>query len=250
MASSPTVHQPFDAITEVVDTALGRSHRADPVRPRHGGPAGNARLTAWLGLALLVLFGAEGITLIAVGQLMTWHVLIGGLLVALALAKTATTGWRIARYYLGSPDYREAGPPPMLLRLFGPLVVLTTLAVVGTGLALIPLGSQSFTTFMSVAGFGISALTLHQAAFIIWLDVTGVHVVTRTIPALRLASGTTVTGPVPGVAARSVALMATMLIGLAVGLVVVHWSGDWIHHRINHAEFGNFGVNLVPHASH
>src|SRR6187399_1175187 len=35
-----------DAGVETIAAALGRSHRADPVAPRTGGPAGNARLTA------------------------------------------------------------------------------------------------------------------------------------------------------------------------------------------------------------
>ncbi|WP_138734092.1 hypothetical protein [Modestobacter excelsi] len=45
--------------TELVDEAAGRSHRSDAVTGRTGGPAGNARLTAWTGLLLLVLFLAE-----------------------------------------------------------------------------------------------------------------------------------------------------------------------------------------------
>ena len=43
------------AVTDVLATALGQQHRDDPVRPRTGGPAGNAQFTAWLGLLLLVL---------------------------------------------------------------------------------------------------------------------------------------------------------------------------------------------------
>ena len=42
--------------------AAGRSHRRDEVVVSSGGPAGNARLTAWTGLLLLVLFGAELVT--------------------------------------------------------------------------------------------------------------------------------------------------------------------------------------------
>jgi hypothetical protein len=249
MPTSNRPARPTDPIADTVDAALGRGHRDDPIRPRTGGPAGNARLTAWLGLTLLVVFAAEGITLIGVGRLMTWHVLIGALLVPLTVAKTATTGWRIARYYLGSPDYRQAGPPPLLLRLLGPLVILTALAVLGTGLALIPLGDASFNNVVTVGGFGVSAVTLHQAAFVAWLAVTTVHVLTRTIPALRSASGATPGATVPGGAARAVVLAATGLVGLAVGLVVVHFAGDWIHHRIGHQKFGHFGVNFDRPAS-
>jgi hypothetical protein len=239
-----------DPIGDVIDAALGRAHRNDPVRARTGGPAGNARLTAWLGIALLGIFAAEGLTLLGVGGLMTWHVFIGALLVPLALAKTATTGWRIVRYYLGSADYRQAGPPPLLLRLLGPLVILTALAVLGTGLALIALGDASFDNLITVGGVGIDAVTLHKAAFILWLAVTTVHVLTRTVPALRSAMGATPGARVPGSVARALAVVATILIGVAVGLVMVHLSGDWIHHRIDQQGFGNLAPTPAGHAPH
>jgi hypothetical protein len=223
-----------DPLTEVVDSALGRSHRNDPVRPRSGGPAGNARLTAWLGLVLLVFFLAEGVTLVSVGQLITLHILIGALLIPLVLAKTATTGWRIARYYLGSADYRAAGPPPMLLRLLGPPVILTGIAVLGSGLALVALGDRSYDNLVSIDGLGISALTIHKVAVVLWLAVTALHVLARTIPALRSAAGTTTGRPVPGGRSRAAVVVTTVLSGLVAGLVVVHLSGGWTHHRLSH----------------
>src|SRR6266581_6310590 len=117
--------------------AAGRSHRRDEVVGASGGPAGNARLTAWTGLLLLVLFGAELVTLLDVRGWLDWHIVIGVLLIPPALVKTASTGWRIVRYYTGSRAYRDAGPPTLVLRVLGPLVVLFTLAVLGSGVALI-----------------------------------------------------------------------------------------------------------------
>src|SRR5689334_6912276 len=124
----------------VFEQAIGRQHRRDPVLPRTGGPAGNARLTAWTGLVLLALFLAELVTLLDVHGLMSWHVTIGALLIPPALLKTGSTGWRIVRYYRGNDAYRAAGPPPLLLRVLGPLVVFSTLAVLGTGIWLIVVG--------------------------------------------------------------------------------------------------------------
>ncbi len=44
--------------------------------------------------------------------------------------------YRFVRYYSGSaPDVRK-GPPAPLLRVLGPLVVLTSVAVLGTGIML------------------------------------------------------------------------------------------------------------------
>src|SRR3954452_15080190 len=107
------------ALQEAGATALGREHREDPVLPGSGGPAGNARLTAWTGLVLLVLFLAELVTLLDVRGLISWHVALGVLLIPPALLKTASPGWRILRYYPGSRPSREAGPPPLLLRVLG-----------------------------------------------------------------------------------------------------------------------------------
>jgi hypothetical protein len=91
--------------TETLAEALGHGRRQDAVLRRSGGPAGNAVLTAWTGLMLVVLFAAELVTLIGVHQLIAWHLVIGALLVPPALLKTATTGWRIARYYTGCRPY-------------------------------------------------------------------------------------------------------------------------------------------------
>src|ERR1700750_2681579 len=114
------------AVGDAVAEAIGRERRDNPVLPTTGGPAGNALLTAWTGLVLLVLSVGELLTLFDVRGLISWHVAIGALLIPPALMKTASTGWRLSRYYAGHPAYRESGPPPLLLRLLGPLVVLST----------------------------------------------------------------------------------------------------------------------------
>src|SRR4051812_7118286 len=115
MASSDLLRNQH--VAETVSVALGHAHRDDPVLAGTGGPAGNALLTAWTGLALLVLAVAELLTLLDVRGLISWHVAVGALLVPPALVKTVSTSWRIVRYYAGSAAYAEAGPPPLLLRL-------------------------------------------------------------------------------------------------------------------------------------
>ena len=67
-----------------------------------GVPPGNARLTAWTGLVLLVLFLAELVTLLDVSGLISWHLALGVALGPPALLKTTTTGWRVVRYYTGT----------------------------------------------------------------------------------------------------------------------------------------------------
>src|SRR5690349_19801876 len=130
------------AVAGTLAEATGREARDNPVLPGSGGPAGNSLLTAWTALVLLVLSVGELLTLLDVHGLISWHVALGALLVPPAAMKTASTTWRFASYYLGRTPYRQAGPPPLLMRLLGPLVVVSTLGLLGTGVLLVLLGES------------------------------------------------------------------------------------------------------------
>ena len=210
---------------ETLAEATGRHHRHDPVGDVGGGPAGNAQLTAWLGVLLLVLFLAELATLLDVNGLLSWHIAVGVLLVPPALAKTASTGWRIIRYYTRHDAYRQAGPPPMPLRMLGPLVVLSTLSVLGTGLALIALGPDATrTTLLTVLGYRVDALTLHQGTFVVWSTVTGLHTLARLVPAVRILRRPTV----PGGPQRGIVIALVTLIAAVVAMLLLTVSGGWL----------------------
>jgi len=56
--------------------------------------AGNQRLTAGAAILLLVALAAESVTVIAMGQLLAPHIVIGMLLIPLVILKLATTGYR------------------------------------------------------------------------------------------------------------------------------------------------------------
>ncbi|MGH3156797.1 MAG: hypothetical protein ACRDNF_09515 [Streptosporangiaceae bacterium] len=131
------------------------------------GPEGNERLTALTGALLLVLLAAEGFTILSLHQLLYWHFFIGLLLIGPVTLKICSTLYRFGRYYTGHPGYVRKGPPDPLLRLLGPLVVLSTVAVLGTGVMLGLLGPGS-----SLAG---RVLQLHKLSFIAWIVVVSVH---------------------------------------------------------------------------
>lgn len=137
----------------------------DPA-PEHG-PEGNERLTAATGAVLLMLFAAEGITILSLRQLLSWHYFIGLLLIGPVCLKLGSTGYRFTRYYTGAPAYRRKGPPVPLLRVLGPFVVVTSVAVLATGVALAFLGHD--------AG-PVPVLFLHKASFVLWAAVMTVHV--------------------------------------------------------------------------
>lgn len=215
-------------LTQTLREASGRETRTDPVLARTGGPAGNARLTAWTGAVLLVLFVVEGVTLLDVRGLIGWHVTVGALLVPPALLKTATTTWRMVRYYAGDRAYRTAGPPPLPLRVLGPLVVVSTLAVLGTGILVVSLGPDAGRG--DLGGLPLSPLFLHQAAFAVWVTATSLHVLGRAVPALHILTGRATAHPVAGRVVRVLAL----LLAAAAAAEVVHllqptlpaWQGE------------------------
>jgi hypothetical protein len=130
------------------------------------GVTANERLTSLTGALLILLLGLMGITILSVRELLPQHLLLGFLLIPPLALKMASTGYRFVRYYMGDPKYRQAGPPRLLLRLLGPLVVLSSVAVFVTGLELWYFGLR----------FGSVWVEAHKLSFMIWLPLTGIHV--------------------------------------------------------------------------
>jgi hypothetical protein len=215
---------------ETLAEATGQHHRDDPVLPTTGGPAGNAQLTAWTGLVLLALFVVEVGTVLDLGRFLNWHIVIGVVLVPLTLLKMVTTGWRMLGYYTGKAPYRQAGPPPMPLRLLGPVVVLVTVAVLGSGLALIVLGPEaSRTGFLTLFGFHLDTVGVHKLAVVAWAAAIGVHTVGRLVPALRLATESWRGGArVPGGVPRLMILVATLLVAAIAATFVLGQAHPWL----------------------
>jgi len=215
-------------LAEIVDEATGARHRNLPVRPRTGGPAGNARMTAWTGLVMLVLVLAQLVTLLDLTGLLSWHVAIGTILLVFTLVKTASTGWRFGRYYRRDPHYRNAGPPPMLLRILGPAVVVTTFGLIGSGLLLVVLGpSTSHHVIVSALGQRVDWVTVHQALFLLFAVVVGLHVLARVIPALRLTVVPRVEARVAGGRHRLLVLVLAVLVAAGSAAIVVTAAHPW-----------------------
>ncbi|MDH6136852.1 hypothetical protein P3T37_006283 [Kitasatospora sp. MAA4] len=153
------------------DLADSADLAAVPRKPnRHGGPEGNRRLTAAVGALLLVLFAAQGVTILFLGQLLSWHFFIGMLLIGPVCLKIGVTGYRFVRYYTGDPAYRRQGPPHLLLRLLAPLVLATTVALLATGSTLALLGRDTGP---------VPVLLLHKVSFVCWATAMTAHVLTH-----------------------------------------------------------------------
>ena len=180
--------------------------------------AGNARITGTFGGAIFILLFVEGITVLRVSDLISAHVFVGVLLVPFVAVKIASTGYRFFRYYTGRPDYVAKGPPPLPLRLLGPVVTVTTIAVLATGIAaVLHRGSHWL-------------VAAHKASFIIWFVATTVHVVGHALetPALALAdlrrSERTQTS---GRGGRLAILAAAVATGVPLAIASLGWAHHW-----------------------
>jgi hypothetical protein len=190
---------------------------------RRDGVAGNARLTGGAAVVLLVLLALEGVTIPFIGPLLGPHVFIGMLLIPPVLLKLGSTGYRFARYYTGAPSYRRKGPPALALRVLAPGVVLTTLALFGTGIALVlaePEGSDTL-------GF------LHKASFVAWFGLMTIHVLGHLLelPKLALPDWRRHGGreaALAGGGLRIALLGAALLAGLALALATISLAGPWL----------------------
>jgi hypothetical protein len=193
-----------------------------------GGPDGNERLTVLTGLLLLVLLAVLGVTIVRIGQLLWLHLFLGLLLIGPVVLKLLSTGYRFVRYYAGSPAYRSKGPPPQILRFLGPLVVLSTLAVFATGVALLLLGPSSRQP----------VLLLHKVSFFAWIAFAGVHVLGHLPEMLRyLRRGATSPGGqapdasanLSGGGGRLASLVLALLCGLGLALALISQFAAWTH---------------------
>jgi hypothetical protein len=185
------------------------------------GVVGNARLTGAVAAALLILLAAEGATIPLIGRLLGPHIFIGMLLIPPVLLKLGSTGYRFARYYSGSPAYVRKGPPNLALRVLAPGVVLTTLALFGTGVALLVAGPPSNTLIFA-----------HKLSFIAWVALMTIHVLGHVleIPALALPdwrrSGQA-EARLAGAGLRTMTLGFSLLAGTALALLTYSAAGPW-----------------------
>jgi hypothetical protein len=187
-----------------------------------GGTAGNERLTGSTGLLLVLLLAAEGVTILFLGALLPEHIFIGMLLIPPVALKIGSTSYRMVRYYGRSPTYRAKGPPQILLRAMAPVLVLSTLAVLGTGVGLIVVGPGHETL-----------LTLHTASFIVLAAFITVHALAYAlrIPWLASADWRRTAGRprLRGGGARRALVIGSLLAGLVLGAIVLGYAGAWTH---------------------
>jgi hypothetical protein len=195
-----------------------------------GGTEGNERLTATTGAVLIALLAILGVTILRLHGTLLWvHLFLGIALIGPVALKMASTGYRFVRYYAGTAVYKLKGPPPAALRALAPAVVLTTVIVFASGVALLFAGPSSRPTLMPI----------HKVSFIAWLVFTGLHVLGHLaeMPRPLLADwgrsarldSTRLDTDVTGRAGRGIALAGALVAGLVLAALVIPEFAPWIH---------------------
>jgi hypothetical protein len=193
-----------------------------------GGTTGNERLTAATGVLLLVLLAVIGVTILRLGQLLWVHLFVGMLLLPPVLLKLGSTGYRFARYYTANPAYREKGPPATPMRLLAPFVVISTVVVMGSGVALLFAGPSSRGTLFPI----------HKLSFFAWLAFTALHVLGHLLdlPAplradFRANAG--LSGQEPGRDGRVLSLIGVLVAGLVLAVLLIPEFSPWLHAHLH-----------------
>jgi hypothetical protein len=179
--------------------------------PRPASPPGNERLTAITGAVLLFIFSAEVLTSLLMGSLFGLHFFLGMLLIGPVCLKIGSTVWRFARYYTGSAPYLRRGPPPTLQRVLGPILILTSVGVLGTGVLL------------AFSGPTFTVGKLHQIVVIIH----AVHYLPRLPGLLASRSAGKVVDAVAGGRARWLLLIGSVVGGLILAVLTYHLRAKW-----------------------
>lgn len=194
------------------------------------GAEGNSRLTAVNGSVLVALLAVEGVTVLNVRGMITLHVYLGLLLVGPVLLKCASTLYRFLRYYTGARPYVQKGPPHPILRVLGPVVILSSLAVLGTGIGLVYAGPA----------YRQPLLTLHKASFILWLAVTTIHVLGHVLDAgsttwheLRDTRHSPATR---GRRWRTLAIALSLVAGVGLATAMLPSASGWTSHQYQRSD--------------
>ncbi|MCW3068521.1 MAG: hypothetical protein JWL67_1146 [Solirubrobacterales bacterium] len=189
-----------------------------------GGTTGNERLTAATGGTLLVLLAVIGVTIIQLRPLLWLHMFVGMLLIGPVALKLASTGYRFVRYYTADQAYRRKGPPAAPLRAIAPVVVLSTVVVLASGVALLFAGPQSRDTL----------LPIHKLSFFAWVAFMALHVLAhlpRVPRALRadLSRSGQLGEDVAGRSGRMLTLVGALVAGAVLAVLVIPEFGAWLH---------------------
>ena len=221
MRSKPMAREVTETSSEPTETPPAPPRLgAIPVDDPGSVVAGNERMTALAGTVLLILILAELATVAGLRLLLAVHIFIGVVLAGPLAVKLASTGYRFVRYYRRSPAFVGKGPPRPALRVLAPVLVVTTLAVVGSGIGLLVTGPTRPGPF----------LFLHGISFVLWLPLVAIHAVAYLPKLPGLLGGDWRNEEADHVPRRRVPVgvnLAGLVLGGLAGLFALASAGPW-----------------------
>jgi hypothetical protein len=186
-------------------------------------PDGNERLTASVGLVLIVLTVIELATLLlGLHRFLSLHVFVGLVLLPPVALKLGSTGWRFTRYYTRAAAYRAKGAPQLVMRLLAPLLIAATIVLFASGVAMGFLHGHSLRL----------ARQLHGPGSVAWMLLVGAHVLVylkRALLSTKDDLDLTSRSTVRGASVRNVILAAAVMTGLAIGVGTLSVQHRWLH---------------------
>jgi len=183
-------------------------------------------------MILIVQLAVIGVTIVEMRQLVWVHLFVGLLLLGPVLLKISSVGYKFVRYYTRSPAYRRKGPPALIMRAIGPMVVLSTVGVLATGGILLLVGPSNSYPW----------LFLHKATFVVWVGFMSLHVVGH-LPGVARALGVGRerdehrSGPVFGTMGRWIVITSAVVGGLILALVLIPDFSAWSAAGVVHSHF-------------
>jgi hypothetical protein len=186
---------------------------------RAGGVAGNEILTSAAAVVLVVLLAAEAVTIVDIRGLLTAHMFIGLVLIPPAALKLGSTGYRAARYYAHAAPYRRKGPPLLPLRVLAPVLTVSTIAVLVSGVLLLAAGNKSG-----------GLLEIHKVSFIVFAVVFVPHFlayVPRVVRSLRSDWRPARRREVAGSGVRAMLVAFAVGAGLALAVALLPTIHGW-----------------------
>ncbi len=180
-----------------------------------GPTEGNHRLTALTGALLTIGLALVFLTGLFMDTYWHIHYAVGFALIPVVVLKLVSTGYRVTRYYTGSPVYKAAGPPDWTSRLLAPFLVASIVIALTTGVAL----------FLQHSREGILS-TLHTDSAVISAVLVGIHLLSHALDALA-SVGRELRGRWSRAASLRVAFaIAALGIGIALA-IITYGSGVW-----------------------
>ncbi|MGC8466065.1 MAG: hypothetical protein ACP5O0_09090 [Acidimicrobiales bacterium] len=202
-----------------------------------------ARSSATLGIASLVLFILEILTIPLIATRISWHVIVGSMLTIVVLTKLGLAGYRFVAYYGGDKEFLKAGPPWIGLRFLAPLLAVVSILVLGSGFELIFAGPNSFSSSFLVPA--------HTLLSVVWLVLLGLHSLAylrrsgRSIASdnrmlLKRRSRSANAGQIRTARIRLSILVLTLGLGLLTAYGVRGQVRSWAHELASHATLNTF----------